>query len=133
MPTQIAQQGAVQILELWDSENYTIHLYNNDVVLNTGIIIGNFSEVVTGGYAAYDQAAHVLGPITYVLGQALADEPNITWTFTNPSTAQTIYGMFILDGADNLLWAASFVVPYVLGTTGGSLVLLQQMVGEEGL
>jgi hypothetical protein len=132
MPAQIASQGAVSILEFWDSETYTIHLYQNNVVLGNGILLANFTEVVTAGYAAHSQASGSLGAITYNDGVAEANEPNITWTFTNPSTAQTIYGMYILDTSGNLLWAASFDVAYVLGTTGGSLVLLQQMAGEQG-
>lgn len=126
----IVDEGLINLLgNLLASFNApaTIRLFNNNVTVVAGTVIGDLTEATFTGYAG-KAISSVAFPTPTINGsdQAESDGPTMTWTCTStPGSPETIYGLYVTftDQFSNpkLLFAANFAAPEVITTSGDSI------------
>lgn len=86
-------------------EDLVIHLYGNDQTPVETDLIGDYTEISGGGYAAVNLTA---GSWVVTSGTPTsADYPQITWTFTG--AVGNVYGYYVTrQTGGELMWAERF-------------------------
>jgi hypothetical protein len=100
-----------------------VHLFGNDFTPSPFSVLANFTDVTFTGGAAVAQGT-LLGPVwldNIIRGMLV----NTTFTCTvTPSPGQTIFGYYLTDAANALLWVAErFADPVPINTAGDFLSL----------
>jgi len=97
-------------------ESFTLHLYKNNYTPVATSAAGDFTVADFTGYtgktltrAGWAAASSVTGTGTIVYGTPQ------TWTCG--ATGNTVYGVYILDASNALVWAEQFAVARVLADT----------------
>jgi hypothetical protein len=114
----VGNQRLLQVLIAgWGS--LTMHLYQNNVTPSPGTVLGNLTEATFPGYspqAVSNWAAPAPdGSGVRYMTQATA----VTFTFTGTGATNNIYGYYITDASNNLLWAEYFAgAPIVMQNPG---------------
>lgn len=86
----------------WNGTALRLHLFQNNLTPTTNTVIGDFTEATFAGYAAVDiitwsapsVAAHVA-----TIGAAVR-----TFTRSTTGAGQTIYGYYVTNNGDTILW-----------------------------
>ena len=102
----------IALTKFLDSSLY-IRLYSNDVTPSNTTTTASFVECTGGGYSE-----KLILPGDWVITQgdpSNAESPELTWTFTGaPTPAPGLYGYYIVDASNVLLWAERFPVVPIL-------------------
>jgi len=112
-------------LEFWNtmvSANLltTISLFKNDHVPAFTDTIADYTPADFSGY---------VGPTALAWGSAFVngsdqgeiDALPVTWTHTGGATANTIYGIYVLSSAGDLIYAERFPAPLAITSIGDSI------------
>jgi hypothetical protein len=102
------------------SENFVLHLYNNNATPAGTSVIGDFIEATFTNYAAYTLTrGSWASAITsnFGGGTVKAYSTYATQTWSCGASGDTIYGYYVTTDGGNLLWAESFSSPRVLFNT----------------
>lgn len=122
------------LLTLFLNVEMRLKLYSNALTPDENTVIGDFTEVAGGGYAAIPLLAgnwFVDNLVYPVLGY----QAEKTFTFTGPTSAPTtIYGYYITNVAGTTLyWSESFpgsVTPFIPGA--GSTIKVTPRISFSG-
>jgi hypothetical protein len=103
------------VLEAGDP-GWTIHLFNNNYTPVLGSTAENFTETSFSGYSsvAMTRSTWQTATTSGSVAQIQFGASPVTWTCTG--SGDTIYGAYILDGSNNLLWAELFTSPRTLAS-----------------
>ena len=88
-------------------------LFKNDIYPTPDDVIGDYVEADFDGYAPQDFTLNASYLNPFGLGQMDSEAVEFDSTGT---TANTIYGVFILDGAGELVGAERFITPLLIQT-----------------
>jgi hypothetical protein len=103
---------------------------NNHTPVNSDTY-ASYTEATFSGYSGYQ---NIVWGSAFINGstQGEIDATQLTWTHNGGGTANTIYGVYITDASDNLLYAERFPAPLTLASSGDAVpytasVVLQDM------
>lgn len=138
MPLIVPDEGERRLLEYLVGKtptgNLVLHLYTNSVDLSTETFTASsFTEAAsvntsssssTGYQAAPLEGANWTASTTAGVSAAVYNT-SITFTFSN---AQSIYGYYVTDTSNRILWAEEFPgAPFTLPSTGGEISIRPQV------
>jgi hypothetical protein len=111
--------GAQQILKKYfknqspaGGNNLRLKLFTNDITVSDGTVTTDLTEATGGGYAEATLAT-TDGTISVVSGIAQIAYPQSQFVFTGALTsAPTIYGYYIVDADNNLIFVERAPVGY---------------------
>jgi hypothetical protein len=112
MSLLVPDVGEVAALQKWLNQNLTLKLYSNNKIPAEADTAASYTEVTGGGYSS-----KTLTFGTWIIGSdGIATYIAQDFTFTGTTVAPgTVYGYFIVDGSNVLLWAERFpasVLPF---------------------
>ena len=97
-----------------------LHLYTNDPTIDDDVGIANITEATEAGYAEITLLA-AGWTTTQAGGVTTAEYSEQTFTFT---TGAVVYGYYVTDDSDNLLWLERFSgAPFTLPDGGGTIAI----------
>jgi hypothetical protein len=97
---------------------YTYHLYQNDVDPDDDSVLADFDECDFTGYLPVSIAPSNFGAAAVVDHIAISTSSvNAEYESDPAAAAQTTYGYYVTDVADDLLWAESFATPRAINPT----------------
>jgi len=110
---------------IWDaataaSKLARIRLFKNNKTPAYTDVYADYTDADFSGYTGY--AALVWGA-SFINGsnQGEIDATPVTWTHNGGGTSNTIYGIFVTDGANNLIYAERFPAPVSMSANGDSI------------
>jgi hypothetical protein len=109
MSLLVPNVGEVQALTKWLNQTLTLKLYSNNLTPAEGDTAASYTEVAGGGYASKSLtfANWTIGTAAGVTSAQYT--PAQDFTFTGVTNAPgTVYGYYIVDGSNNLLWSERF-------------------------
>lgn len=108
MSLLVPDVGEVQALTKWLNQNLTLKLYSNNKTPAEGDTAASYTVVSGGGYAN-KTLAFANWTIGTTAGTTSAQYTVQDFNFTGVTVAPgTVYGYYIVDGSNNLLWAERF-------------------------
>lgn len=120
MALVICTAGQIKLLTLMlktaldVDESFTLHLYQNDVAPSISSNAGTFTECDFTGYNSLTLTRSGWATPTTVSTAAQSSYAGPSWTCTGGSN--TIYGAYVLDGSNNLVWAERFPIAKVVSS-----------------
>lgn len=84
-------------------DDLEVRLYQNDYTPVDGSVLGSFTQADFEGYAG--QNAESWTGAVMASGRARSTADQITWTKGTGGTGNSIYGYYVVDADENLLWA----------------------------
>jgi hypothetical protein len=139
MPLIVPDEGERRLLEYLVGKtapgNLVLHLYTNSVDLSTETFTASsFTEAASvntsssssaTGYQAVTLQGSNWTSSTIAGVSAAVYNTSITFTFSN---AQSIYGYYVTDTSNRILWAEEFPgAPFTLPSTGGEISIRPQV------
>jgi hypothetical protein len=126
MPLVIPDAGEIRLLQIMlGAGDLTLKLYTNDFSPTITSVIGDFTEMTGMGYTS-----KTLGSggwtVTTVSNVGSASAASQVWTFTAGGPT-TIYGYFVVDASNNLLWGERFGVSVTVQLGGDSLTIVPKL------
>lgn len=113
------------LLNISAPTNTILHLYSNNLTPSSTTVIGDVTEVASGGYAAITLTSTSWTVATSGGGVSTASYPEQTFNIT---TSATIYGYYITNLAGDLLWLERFTAaPFQLPGSGGQILITSQL------
>jgi len=120
MSLLVPDVGEVAALQKWLNQNLTLKLYSNNKIPAEADTAASYTEVTGGGYA---NKTLVFGTWS-IAATGIATYTAQDFSFTGVTGAPgTVYGYYIVDGSNVLLWAERFpasVLPF--SPVNGSLI-----------
>lgn len=111
MSLLVPDVGEVQALTKWLNQTLTLKLYSNNVTPAEGDTAASYTEVAGGGYAS-KSLTFANWVIATAAGVTSAVYDSQFFGFTGVTNAPgTVYGYYVVDGSNNLLWAERFSAP----------------------
>ena len=105
--------------------NTILHLYSNNLTPSSTTVVGDVTEVTSGGYAAITLTSSSWSVATSGGGVTTASYAEQTFNIT---TSATIYGYYITNVAGDLLWLERFTAaPFQLPGSGGQVLITSQV------
>lgn len=105
--------------------NTVLHLYSNNLTPSSTTVIGDVTEVTSGGYAAITLTSSSWTVATSGGGITTASYAEQTFNIT---TSATVYGYYITNLAGDLLWVERFTAaPFQLPGSGGQVLITSQI------
>ena len=97
-----------------------IRLFKNNYTPVNSSTYADFTEADFSGYAGY---ASLSWGAAFINGstQGEIDATQVTWTHNGGGTANTVYGIYITDGSNNLMYAERFSAPISMSTSGNAI------------
>lgn len=95
----------------------TLKLFINNITPVDGNVVGDFTEMSTLGYALKTLTMATWGAASTIGARASIAYPQQTWTFT-AGAAVTVYGYYIVDSANVVVFAEAFGAGKVVQFTG---------------
>ena len=138
MPGIITDLGCDQELKAYLNNDFpavkdlTIKLYTNDYTPVDTSIPADFTEATGGGYVSktMTNGSWVITPAN---DPSDAIYPELIWTFTGPLTGNpSIYGYFIVDDNNTLIFAEKFAVARTPVNNGDQLKLTVKVKLSKG-
>jgi hypothetical protein len=109
------------MLNIATPTNTVLHLYSNNLTPSSTTVIGDVTEVASGGYASVTLTSSSWTVATSVGGITTATYSEQTFNIT---TSSTIYGYYITNVAGDLLWLERFTAaPFQLPGSGGQILV----------
>ena len=129
MPLVAPDEGEILLLQyivnMTPATDPVLHLYNNtDLTITDSVTIADITEASAAGYAAITLTG---GSWTTVQsgGVTTAEYSEQTFAFT---TGASLYGYYVTDTSDNLLWLEEFSgAPFTLPSGGGTIAITSQI------
>jgi hypothetical protein len=90
-----------------------IRLFQNNHVPVNSDTVASYTEATFSGYPGYTALAFGAAFINGAT-QGEIDNAAVTWTHNGGGTANTIYGIYVTDGANNLMYAEMFGAPVTM-------------------
>lgn len=112
---------------LFGSLGLKIRLFQNDFTPDDASVFADFDEADFSGYdGAHDCDTWSAGGITWIAPRMTMPGPIITWTSSSGGVANTIYGYYVTDSSDNLIWAERRAAgPLTIGGSAGQTYTVQ--------
>jgi len=105
--------------------NTILHLYSNNLTPSSTTVVGDVTEVTSGGYAAITLTS--LSWTVATSGGGITTASYAEQTF-NITTSATVYGYYITNVAGDLLWLERFTAaPLQLPGSGGQVLITSQV------
>jgi hypothetical protein len=105
--------------------NTILHLYSNNLTPSSTTVVGDVTEVTSGGYAAITLTS--LSWTVATSGGGITTASYAEQTF-NITTSATVYGYYITNVAGDLLWLERFTAaPFQLPGSGGQVLITSQV------
>jgi hypothetical protein len=105
--------------------NTILHLYSNNLTPSSTTVVGDVTEVTSGGYAAITLSS--LSWTVATSGGGITTASYAEQTF-NITTSATVYGYYITNVAGDLLWLERFTAaPFQLPGSGGQVLITSQV------
>ena len=105
--------------------NTILHLYSNNLTPSSTTVVGDVTEVTSGGYAAITLTSSSWSVATSGGGVTTASYAEQTFNIT---TSATVYGYYITNVAGDLLWLERFTAaPFQLPGSGGQVLITSQV------
>lgn len=124
---QFKKDEAMYVLrQLINAHNPVIRLFKNNWTVARDPVLSDFTEANFTGYAELACASWPTSP-TYTGGVATITHAARTWTATGSTTANDIYGYYLVStlGTPFLMWAEKNPFgPVHIGTTGDPYVVV---------
>jgi hypothetical protein len=109
------------MLNIATPTNTVLHLYSNNLTPSSTTVIGDVTEVASGGYASVTLTSSSWTVETSVGGITTATYSEQTFNIT---TSSTVYGYYITNVAGDLLWLERFTAaPFQLPGSGGQILV----------
>jgi hypothetical protein len=109
------------MLNIATPTNTVLHLYSNNLTPSSTTVIGDVTEVASGGYASVTLTSSSWTVATSVGGITTATYSEQTFNIT---TSSTVYGYYITNVAGDLLWLERFTAaPFQLPGSGGQILV----------
>jgi hypothetical protein len=109
------------MLNIATPTNTVLHLYSNNLTPSSTTVIGDVTEVTSGGYASVTLTSSSWTVATSVGGITTATYSEQTFNIT---TSSTVYGYYITNVAGDLLWLERFTAaPFQLPGSGGQILV----------
>jgi|SaaInlV_100m_DNA_2_1039680.scaffolds.fasta_scaffold09860_6 hypothetical protein len=129
MPLVAPDEGEILLLQyivnMTPATDPVLHLYNNtDLTITDSVTIADITEASAAGYAAITLTG---GSWTTVQsgGVTTAEYSEQTFAFT---TGASLYGYYVTDTSDNLLWLEEFSgAPFTLPSGGGTIAITSKI------
>ena len=136
MPILVSNIGEVRLLryiigDTTPSQGLVLHLYSNNKAPAETDTESNYTAPTALGYAP-----STLSPSSWSVGtdgssgtsSALYNN-GITFTFGTAASTQNVYGYYVTDTSNNLLWAENFPngQPFALPASGGEIAIRPQV------
>jgi len=105
--------------------NLVLHLYENDATINDSLVIGDLTELVSGGYASVN-----LDPADWTITSpgnvATGTHEEVVFTLTDEVD---VYGYYITSTTSSvLLWAERFPgAPFQTASGGGTIAVIPKI------
>jgi hypothetical protein len=99
---------------------WTLKLFQNDTVPAYTDTVADYVEADFSGYIAGTAITWGV-PIINGSNQGELNGTQINFTHNGGSTANTIYGIFVVDGSGDLLYAERFPAPIAMGSGGDTI------------
>ncbi len=113
------------LLNITPPTNTDLHLYSNNLTPSSTTVIGDVTEVASGGYAAITLTSSSWTVATSGGGVTTASYAEQTFNIT---TSSTIYGYYVTNLAGDLLWVERFTAaPFQLPGSGGQVLITTQV------
>lgn len=113
------------LLNISAPTNTILHLYSNNLTPSSTTVIGDVTEVASGGYAAITLTSSSWSVATSGGGVTTASYAEQTFNIT---TSATIYGYYVTNLAGDLLWLERFTAaPFQLPGSGGQVLITTQL------
>ena len=124
MTLRAPDEGEVLLLQyivnMVAPDDPVLHLYTNDPTIDDDVGIANVTEATEAGYGQITLAA-AGWTTTQAGGVTTAEYSEETFTFT---TGAVVYGYYVTDDSDNLLWLERFSgAPFTLPDGGGTIAI----------
>jgi len=97
-----------------------IRLFQNNAVPAYTDTFADYVEADFSGYFGYTALAFGASFVNDA-NQGEIDSPPITWTHDGGGTSNTIYGIYVTNDADTLIYAERFPAPVVMHSLGDSI------------
>ena len=129
MPLVAPDEGEILLLQyivnMTAVTDPVLHLYNNtDLTVDDSATIGNITEASAAGYAAITLTGGSW-TTTQAGGVTTAEYSEQTFAFT---TGASLYGYYVTDTSDNLLWLEEFSgAPFTLPAGGGTIAITSKI------
>jgi hypothetical protein len=105
--------------------NTILHLYSNNLTPSSTTVVGDVTEVTSGGYSAITLTSSSWTVSTSGGGITTASYAEQTFNIT---TSATVYGYYITNVAGDLLWLERFTAaPFQLPGSGGQVLITSQI------
>lgn len=117
MPLVVPNAAEIELLERMLSSSVQISLYTNDVTPSETTVYGDFIQ------AASSPGSHTVSGGTWeietVAGTTSASNDPKSFSF---ATSASVYGYYVHDGGDGLLWCERFSgAPFTIPASGGEI------------
>ena len=125
MPLVAPDEGEILLLQyivnMTAATDPVLHLYNNtDLTVDEAVTIGDITEASATGYAAITLTGGSW-TTTQSVGVTTAEYSEQTFAFT---TGASLYGYYVTDTSNNLLWLEEFSgAPFTLPSGGGTIAI----------
>lgn len=129
MPLVAPDEGEILLLQyivnMTAATDPVLHLYNNtDLTVDEAVTIGDITEASATGYAAITLTGGSW-TTTQSVGVTTAEYSEQTFAFT---TGASLYGYYVTDTSDNLLWLEEFSgAPFTLPSGGGTIAITSKI------
>ena len=129
MPLVAPDSGEILLLQyivnMTPQSDPVLHLYNNtDLTVDDSVVIGDITEASATGYAAITLTGGSW-TTTQDGGVTTAEYSEQTFNFT---TGASLYGYYVTDTSDNLLWLEEFSgAPFTLPSGGGTIAITSKI------
>jgi len=108
-----------------------LKLFQNDIPITTGMVLGDLTEATFTGYAEVVLNETWLGGLD-VLGKAtLAYPANVAFTQTAATVTNIVYGMYIVNTTENVLLAVARFPEPVLMDLADNIILVKPIIAAE--
>lgn len=139
MPLILSDVGADEFLKTYfnnsrpgGGNNLAIRLFVNDISPVDTHVTADFTEAVGGGYVskALLNGSWTVNP---VLDPSEAVYSEQTWVFTGAlSGGASIYGYYVLDAGNTLIWAERFSQSFTPSSNGDTLKIMPKFQMSKG-
>ncbi len=91
----------------------TLKLFQNDITPDPNMLIATFTEATYSGYASVDLTTEWAAPVEDADGKwSIAPLPH-DFTHSGGAVANTLYGLYVVDGVAGVYFAARFDTPFL--------------------
>lgn len=103
-----------------------IHLFQNNATISATTIVSDLTAATFSGYAYITLSGRTLSVTLDAFSRAFCTWAAATWTKSG-ATGNTIYGYWVTDNSNNMMWVEKFDVPVPMSSDGAYLVITPRL------